>query len=293
MTMIAVSHQGDHALVCSDTLAVARNMTQVSTNVDKVHLFPARGIAVSINGNVRRGAEVLGWMHVAAATGEHERFDEFCAFAFLAAARAAPSESGDNSCGVFITGPDDDTGRYVTAYADDTSDFTEVVRTEDHFCTPSPIRHAPSAIEDQWLSTGEAYSAPDVRQALDDGLRVWRRQPPMPSTVTPQEWADLALAVRHDRATDPLLHAPIGGRILLTKISPGRIATRTVHTFSDQPGGTDFRKLIARSLHPDNLHGPCRCDSGRPALGCCVDPGQPCLCGSGQSLGECHAVERV
>ena len=83
----------------------------------------------------------------------------------------------------------------------------------------------------------------------------------------------------------------IAGDLHHSVLKRGEFQTARVHSFNDS--GAEFALLLAGKYHPAGPYGPyAYCDSGRPAVDCCLaaDATAACSCGSGKPFQECCSV---
>lgn len=142
----------------------------------------------------------------------------------------------------------------------------------------------------------KAYSYPSnlgfARQDVSDGAYIIPTpvsNPPDP--VSDDDWRDLALTLRRERALADIttrLKVLIGGDVLLTRMEPGAVTQRRIHTFDDRPDSPEFQQMVAGTLHPVAQLGPCLCGSDRiQALCHAIPDDRDCPCGSGHPHGGC------
>lgn len=145
----------------------------------------------------------------------------------------------------------------------------------------------------------KAYSYPSnlgfARQDVSDGAYIIpapvSRQP---DPASEDEWRDLALTLRHERALASVtsgMKVFVGGEVTLTHIEPGAVTQRRIHTFDDRPDNPEFQQMVAGTLHPSGQLGPCLCGSGNIQALCHELPDdRDCPCGSKSPFGECCRV---
>lgn len=287
MTLIAISVDDAGAQILTDTWSYSPAASRIG-RVSKVLSLPHLDLAVATQGSQHFG---LVWDSIAAVLSTQvQDFDEFDhrSVASLAVAWAETLESNpDASRSVaFHVGWSAAAGRFVAvAHASDNGFQPEPL--DELFVHPSPLSVRPSEIEARHLAA--LIGDDELGQA---NLEVLRGRPVPQPPDDMAGWASLALAAR-ERAMLPAatrLKTLVGGTAMLTTLTREGVMTYKLLEFDDT--GDELAKVLAGSMHPIGLAGPCPCGSGGTYRECCVEKhiDDPCLCGSGRSSGLCCAV---
>ncbi len=136
---------------------------------------------------------------------------------------------------------------------------------------PTPLTYRPQSFEVERL--GWLDENPQWREE-------WTEQPELPAPASRAQWIDLADAARTHRALfpDPRFRVIVAGKLMWTRIAPGRIRTEVIHEFNDT--GDELDRLVANTLHPRAQIAPCGCGSDKRALDCHITAAadEPCPC---------------
>jgi hypothetical protein len=187
---------------------------------------------------------------------------------------------------VLLVGWSERTGRFATYTYAMENDF-KATAPNGLWCLPSPWTARPTGLESRRLREFAAD-----KQHARETLATWQQQPPWPAPTTPDDWRDLAIAVRAQRSLGRPYPVLVGGRVKLTTVTRGSSTTTTVHEFDDT--GEELRQAVLGSSHPSAQIAPCWCDSGEQFIDCHFAPyvDEPCGCGGDQVFRDCCMVER-
>lgn len=299
MTLIAFAAHDDHAEILTDTATYTHVDVRMGAT-SKTALLPHLDAAILVQGST---SFQVWWQTRALAlcASGVDDFDDLNLFAVeelralyaqlqeqLDAENQVNGTSGDLAKSIaFHVGWSPRAGKFRALYF--ASDFNfEPRKMHGLHVMPSPLDARPSDVEQQRLEAHLQACFGDNRPA-----RVLRRlrAPAVPRTV--EEWIDLGLRVRRDRALAHLhsgFKTYVAGSLIHTRLEVGAATQRRVHTFDDT--GEEFAEIVRYSLHPLGQAGPCFCGSGGRLIDCCLaelSP-KPCPCGSGTVFEECCRV---
>ena len=156
---------------------------------------------------------------------------------------------------------------------------------------PTPLSRRPNRGEIDWLR-----ECPDVDENVSveqvEGLiETWAKKPAV-SVKSDADWIKIAQAARASRSLrGEFFRVWVAGPLFITRMKPGSIRVNKLLKFNDT--GEELRQLLTESHHPLAQINPCSwCDSGLPALDCCLrdDLDDPCGCSSGKTFGDCCVV---
>lgn len=249
MTLVAIRTDGDRAQVLVDTLAYGPG------DADYEHSNKVRTLAHLDTVIIGKGASFPAselYVHVDTYCQLAPDFETMATEAprFLKQAwEAAPEHERNGRSGVsttWLVGWSARSGRYVALQYDSRSDFQprEVARGSVLMDPVPPVVPDEPQDDDAWAALGESV----------------------------YEQCSVALDHRHAQTM-------IGGGLILTSLSRGRIEQRRLHTLPDDDWR--FRQMVIGTVHRYGQIGPCICGSGQPYLICHLpsfDPSWPCPC---------------
>jgi hypothetical protein len=283
MTLIAFACYPDRIEAITDTASYTRSVTQLG-QVTKQVALPHLDALVITQGDSEFGirAKVVSLE----ASGEFATFDELANELPPMLRELWPQRGHALHVGtLFLLGYSAAEEQFVAWQYAAEHDFAPE-RVDRPFVTPSPFTMAPSALERERAAT-----------YLDHGqhhlLANWDRRPELTAPESTQDWLDLAVTVRQQRALEPFMRVIVAGRVFHTVLRRGRVTTRQIHQFDDH--GDEFLQLIAWTQHPQAQLMECHCGSGDAFVDCHLAPylDAECNCGSGHSFRKCCMVERV
>lgn len=295
MTMTVVHTDGDQAQIMTDGLAYNGSMTYIKATPEaKATVLEGINTAVA-----SRGSYVLGqrWKRAAAyltAEGYVDGFDTFVEHVPTLLRRIIDEDT--SAVGRYNARTGEYEAPAVEAYAVGWSPSAERFRafvwhsqdpggptgeeiTGALHVVPAPVGCPPSTVEQR------------VRER--NGEKPLREGKPAPAPWTDEQWRLLAKVVHKSRAQARIgsgLKIPIGGDVTLTTLTRSGVDQRVIHRYTAE----DFEAMIAGTLHPMIQLGPCdQCDSGKRLVDCCLHKvfDEPCLCGSGETFGDCCKVD--
>ncbi|MCF6507372.1 SEC-C domain-containing protein [Blastococcus sp. MG754426] len=300
MTLIAFAAHADRAEIITDTLTYTHTATRMG-HTSKLLPLPHLDAAIVAQGST--GFE-RRWHMQALYLAQHAAdFDEF--------AREAPAHLAHvwSELGIDLDAENIAHGRsatvtpsvvFLVGYSPQRQRFVAYGFASDHgfaptkldglYAMPSPLDRRPGDLE---LHRLRGHLPAVLGDQADRAVAALGRLPIQPAPRRPEEWVDLAKAVRRDRAMADLysgLKTYVGGDVMLTALRRGESTTRRIHTFNDS--GSDFARMMAGSLHPMSQASACECDSGRRFVDCCLAAiaDEPCPCQSGKVFAACCSI---
>ncbi len=266
MTLIAFATYGDHAEFITDTASYTHRVTHLGRTTKHLTI-PHIDTAVLSQGDSDFGTAVMTGALITAA--QVSTFDELIETApgWLAALWQGRTEAPD-------TGPPTESVAFLLGWSDTEQEFTAYAfaseqefkahRVNRTWVMPCPWDYRPMALELRRMR-GWMADHPDVDQAAD----IWSHRPPARTPQSVDEWVALAKLARQQRSVDDhFAHVIVAGDVFHTRLSRGEVATRRVHRFNDS--GEEFAKMLRWTLHPTALAEPCLCESGNTYGECCA-----------------------
>lgn len=265
MTFIAYSTDyDDHAEIVTDTLAYTARSEEL-THTTKSHALPHLDAVVIPHGDGDFANPVV--THMLLEANHAGSFDRF--------ATAAPEwlthlwnrlrvrlDRELEASQVHLLGYSEDRAEFVAWRYTFCEDFAQV-EAPGLNVYPTPFTMRPPAPERDILRAALAGDPGGERF-----LARWDAQPVPETPADVAGWVDLAQTVREERALQPFLRTPVGGKVFHTVLRRGRVITRHIYTYNDS--GEEFAQLVSGTNHPVGLAGACPCDSGRRFGECCA-----------------------
>lgn len=281
MTLIAFACYPDRIEAITDTASYSRSVSWLGQTTKQVPIAHLDALILT-QGDSSFGIQAK--VALLESAGDATTFDELAAgtpemLRELWPDRRNPEHSGT----VFLAGYSPAEEAFVAwQYAAEHDFFAD--RVDRPFVMPAPFSMRPSAVE---LLRAADYLEPEHRHLLAN----WDRRPELAAPESTQQWLDLALAVREQRALESFMRVIVAGRVFHTVVRRGKVATRQIHQFADR--GDEFLQLIAWTQHPQAQLMACHCGSGKTFVECHLAPhlDSPCNCGSGSTFRECCMVQ--
>lgn len=292
MTFIGIQCTSETAEIAVDSGAYRDRGTRF-VETSKVDTFPHLDAAFACSGH----AEFSHWAHRYAhdASKLEPTFDDWVSAApeWLEAALHSSGEDPNDPSGsqlsadAFLVGYSPRDGGYV-AYSASMQDLVPQ-KIEGLHVQPTPFSRCPGQKECDGL---RAYMDHDdvPAEELDRLFDQWNTQP-RPFVTDAADWIALAEEARTLRSLrGDFMRVFVTGSLYITRMRRGSIRTNRLHTFNDT--GQELLQLLADTRHPLAQISPCHCDSGQPALDCCLkeELDDPCDCYSGKTFGDCCVV---
>lgn len=295
MTLIAFATYGDHAEFMTDTASYTRHVESMGRTTKHLTLNHIDA-AVLTQGDSLFGDHVQGG--ALQVGGRVYTFDEFLEsapewikpiWADVVAEKARPEHIADSA--VILIGWSDQHSEFVSYVLASVEDFVPR-RIRSAWAVPSPWTARPGRFEMARVREALVYDKEVGRtqREPDEILDLWKAKPVLPRPASVDEWRDLGVAIRDQRAMEQMLQVIVAGELIHTRLDRGAVTSKVIHQFND--AGEEFQALIAWTRHPQAQTMACWCDSGDRFVDCHLAPelDQPCGCGSAETFRECCAV---
>jgi hypothetical protein len=293
VTFLGIRCTGESAEIVVDSAAYTDAGAKFA-EVTKLDTFPHLDAAFACSGH----GHFSYWAHRCArdATVIARNFDDWADAAPIWLNRALVSSGEDPqspsgleaSATAFLVGYSARESRFVAYMA--TMQRLQLQRIEGLHVQPMPFSRRPGEEElEGWreILEDEEHPAEDIESFLE----LWASRP-APTVNDAADWIHLARAARTERSlAGDFLRVWVAGSLYITRMKRGSIRTNRLHAFNDT--GEELRQLVTASHHPVAQISPCGdCESGLPALDCCLkeELGDPCGCHSGKTFGDCCLV---